>query len=151
MVAITRLAAGVAAVAVGGAALIALPPTALAQSAGTVVVPCDTGTLVSAIIAANTAIGATTLQLSSNCTYTIFIPATPTDGLPKITGDVTLAGGQHTVIRRDSLAKPFRLLEVAHTGDLTVSKVSLTNGSLLSNGGAILDAGRPVRNELHDL
>jgi hypothetical protein len=150
MVAFSKLTGALAAVALGGAALIAAPAAALAQPAATVVVPCDTGALDTAITAANGAVGATTLQLSSNCTYTIFTPATAVDGLPPITGDITLAGGQNTVIRRSALAKAFRLIEVGASGDLTITNLSLNNGSaaLLAViggfgpvGGAILDAG----------
>ncbi|MGI9006382.1 MAG: hypothetical protein ACR2FU_09325 [Streptosporangiaceae bacterium] len=132
-----------AAVALGGAALVAGPAAALAQPAApaqTVVVGCSTASLVSAINTANTSVTATTLQLSSNCTYTLFAPAAPGDGLPKIIKDITLAGGLNTVIRRSSGAS-FRLLDVATTGNLTVIKVSLLNGNSTGPGGGIRDAG----------
>ena len=106
--------------------------------------PCSTASLVSAITAANTAVGATTLQLSSNCTYTLFTAAAPGDGLPVIANDITLAGLPNTVIRRSSAAPLFRLIEVGTAGDLTVSNVSLMNGNTTSLGGGILDAGTLV-------
>jgi Right handed beta helix region/Chlamydia polymorphic membrane protein (Chlamydia_PMP) repeat len=143
MVAISRLSGGIAALAIGGAALIAAPAAAFAQPAATVVVPCSTSDLVSAINAANTALTPTTLQLTSNCSYSIFLPASVLAGLPPIKNDITLMGGSNTVIRRSAFTPAFfRLFDVTSAGDLTISNLTLTNGySLVGDGGAIWDGG----------
>ena len=140
-----RLPGSMAAVALAGAALTAAAPAALAQpavSATTINVPCSTAALVSAITTANTSLTPTTLVLAWPCTYTITTPATLTDGLPVIVKNVTLQGGTNTVIRRSPLTiLPFRILEVATSGTLSVSHVSILNGRTALTGGGILNNG----------
>ena len=141
MVAISRLGGVVAAVTLGAGALIAGPASAFAQTAATIVVPCSTGALVNAINAANSSLTATTLQLSSNCTYAIVTPAAVLTGLPAINNDITLAGGANTVITRSVQASTlFSLLVVTSSGDLTVRNLALTRG-ISNSGGAIADDG----------
>ena len=140
-----RLPGSMAAAALAGAALTAAAPAALAQpaiSAATVSVPCSSAALVSAISAANTSLTPTTLQLAWPCTYSITTPATATDGLPVIAKNITLQGGTSTVIRRSPFTVlPFRILEVATSGTLTVSHVSILNGRTAGQGGGILNNG----------
>ncbi len=141
-----RLPGSIAAAALAGAALTTAAPAALAQpalSAATVSVPCSSAALVSAISAANTSLApATTLQLAWPCTYSITTPATVTDGLPVILKNITLQGGTNTVIRRSPFTVlPFRILEVATSGTLTVSHISILNGRTAGLGGAILNSG----------
>ncbi len=91
--------------------------------------------------------GPTVLRLSPNCVYDIITPASAADGLPVITGNVTLVGGPSTTIRRSpTAAAPFRILEVAAAGTLRVVGISILNGSIAGLGGGILVNGTLVLN-----
>jgi hypothetical protein len=141
-----RMSGGMAAVALAGAALTALAPTqAMAAGPRTIQVPCSAAALAAAITTAN-GLGSAILSLPTTCTYNVVTPATPADGLPIITGAVTLAGGPRTVITRAG-ASAFRLLEVAASGRLFMSSVSVTQGSTAGGGGGILNAGTLVINQ----
>jgi hypothetical protein len=128
---------GLVAVAVAGTAVVATAPVAEAQ---TIVVPCSTTALVNAINTAN-ALRTATVRLSANCVYTITTPATATDGLPVITGDIRVVGGPRTTIRRDpTVATIFRVFEVAAAARLTVTGIAILNGNsgAAASGGGIL-------------
>lgn len=134
-----------AGVVLAGAALAAAAPAAVAQARtatpGIINVPCQTSALAAAITTANGG-GAAVLALAGNCTYGIKIPATATDGLPLITGHVTLVGETNTVIRRSPAAlTSFRVLEVAAGATLRVTNLSIRNGKTAGLGGGILNAG----------
>jgi hypothetical protein len=135
------LSGSLAVVALAGTALTAAAPAMPALAAGTapIRVPCRADALAAAITAAN-GTGSAVLSLPANCTYNVATPATAADGLPIITGSVTLAGGQGTEIRRVGAAA-FRLLEVAAGGTLTLNSVSVTRGRTAALGGGILNAG----------
>jgi hypothetical protein len=139
-----------AAVAIAGAAFTAAAPAAQAQAVvgglGTISVPCSTAALVTAITAANSGGGAT-LTLAGNCTYTITTPAVAGDGLPVITGHITLQGGTHTVISRNSLTA-FRILDVASGGMLRLINLAVRNGSTAGLGGGIQNAGTLMLNQV---
>jgi hypothetical protein len=128
--------------ALAGAALTAAAPAqATTALPGVVNVPCTINALVSAINSANSG-GPSTLLLAANCTYGILIPATATDGLPLITGHVSLVGGGNTVIRRSPAAlTSFRVLDVAAAGSLRVSNLSIRNGKTAGLGGGVQNAG----------
>jgi hypothetical protein len=135
-----RMSGSMALVALAGAAVTALAPAqAMAAGPRTIRVPCSATALAAAITTAN-GLGSAILSLPSTCTYSVMTPATPADGLPIITGAVTLAGGPHTVITRGGVSA-FRLLEVAASGRLIMSSVSVTRGSTAGLGGGILNAG----------
>jgi hypothetical protein len=109
-----RLSGIMAAVALAGAALTAAAPAAQAQampgSTGTIRVPCSSAALITAINTANDGGGAT-LVLPWDCTYNITTPATAADGLPLITGSISMVGGTNTVISRSLVAlTAFRIL-----------------------------------------
>jgi hypothetical protein len=134
-----------AGVALAGAALTLAVPAAAAQAAaavpGVINVPCNVNALKTAIISANGG-GAAVLALSANCTYSIAIPTSATDGLPPITGSFALVGGGNTVIRRSPAAlSSFRVLEVASSASLRVSNLSIVNGKSTGLGGGVLNAG----------
>src|SRR5712691_7491791 len=140
-----RLPGSMAAVALAGVALTAALPVAQAQAQAQAgpqtMVPCDPNALIAAISTANSH-SAATLVLPGNCTYDIVTPATVTDGLPVITGNVTLAGGANTVIRRSTAAlTAFRVLDVASGGMLVLHSISVQNGSTNGLGGGIQNAG----------
>ncbi len=134
-----------ASVVLAGAALAAAAPAAQAQAMtagpGVTSVPCSVSALVTAINTANSG-GPSALVLAGNCTYGILTPATAADGLPLITGHVSLVGGPSTVIRRSPAAlTPFRVLDVAAGASLRVSNLSIRNGSTAGLGGGIQNAG----------
>lgn len=116
-----------------------------AQARATVSVSCSTADLISKIQAANTA-GSGTLRLASFCTYDLtaaFAQATTRgpDGLPIITGHLTLLGGPSTVISRFSGAPQFRIFEVASSGSLFIRGIFIRGGDAgLNPGGGILNA-----------
>jgi hypothetical protein len=142
-----RLSGSMAVVALAGTALTAAAPAIPALAAGPppIRVPCRADALATAITAANSA-GSAVLSLPANCTYNVATPATAADGLPLITGSVTLAGGRGTEIRRTGAAA-FRLLDVAAGGTLILSSVSVTRGSTAGLGGGILNGGTLIINQ----
>jgi hypothetical protein len=143
MGAFNKISGGVAAVTVAGAMLMAAPVAAQAQSMagglGAIGVPCDATALATAISDANSA-GGGVLSLASDCTYAITAPATAADGLPIITGRVTITGGSNTIIERD-VVPLFRIMEVAAGGDLILNHVIVEDGSTAGLGGGVLNGG----------
>src|ERR1043166_5356750 len=85
--------------AAGGGARRAAPVAARAQpmasGLGAIGVPCDVAALTAAINNAN-ANGGGVLELAANCDYDITTSATAGDGLPIITGRVTINGAGAT-------------------------------------------------------
>ncbi|MFC4821004.1 choice-of-anchor Q domain-containing protein [Dokdonella ginsengisoli] len=63
-----------------------------------------------------------------------YTDANGADALPVVTGVLTLRNG---ALERDASAPPFRFLDVAAGGDLTVHAMQLRNGSADTEGGAI--------------
>src|SRR5690242_2952097 len=102
-------------------------------------VPCSSSALVAAIQHANSA-GTATLLLSPGCNYVLTTAVSADDGLPTVTGNLTITGSQGTTISRSS-ATLFRIFHVAAGGSLTLSGVTLANGNTNNFGGAILDLG----------
>jgi hypothetical protein len=134
----------VAALLLAGTAALAAPAAAQASAAlpGPAVVPCSSSDLVTAINRANSARSAV-LLLSRGCNYVLTTAAAGNDGLPPVTGRIILIGGHGTQISRASAAGPFRILEVAAGGALTLANLTVANGKLdgPNNGGGILDLG----------
>ncbi len=131
---------GVAALAV---LAVSSSPASPAEAVGrrVITIPCSSTALSTAITTAN-GLGAATLRLAAHCSYTITTPATATDGLPVVTGDVALVGGPATTIRRDpAIAALFRVLEVSAGGTLRVRNIAILNGNNGGLGGGILDGG----------
>lgn len=139
---IARLPGIMAVAAIAGTGLMA--PAAQAQVMARpriVSVPCSTAALVNAISTANSG-DATTLSLTSGCTYSITTPATVTDGLPRITGNIAIVATGQTIISRSTDATTaFRILDVSALGALSLSGVTVQNGSTTGLGGAIQNAG----------
>ena len=139
----TKLPGGVAVAALAGAALVAGPAAAAqAQSAATVQIPCRASALVSAISNANSGSGGI-IVLPANCNYDITTAAAPGDGLPVITGHVVLAGAHNTAIRRRA-GTTFRLFDVAASGSLSLTSITVDGGSTAGLGGGIQNAGTVV-------
>lgn len=138
-----KISGGVAAFALAGAMLMVAPAAAqaqpLASGLGGIGVPCSTDALAAAISNAN-ANGGGVLDLAANCDYDVTAPATVADGLPVITGRVTITGGGSTVIDRDAVAL-FRIFEVAAGGNLILNHVIVENASTAALGGGVLNGG----------
>jgi hypothetical protein len=140
--------AGAVGVAVLAGAALTMTQSPAQAAKKQVTVPCSSTALATAITAANATLTGTTLLLAANCTYNIVTPATATDALPIITGNVRLVGGPSTAIRRDPAAGAVRLLEVATTGTLRVDGIFLLNGASATTGGAIENAGVLTLNQV---
>ncbi|MFJ8212141.1 hypothetical protein [Streptomyces sp. NPDC096033] len=111
-------------------ALVAVP--APAAHAATVQVRCSVADLVAAINAANSSPGPDTLQLARKCTYKLTAPdpANPGNGLPVITSEITIDGRGATIRRDEHGGKvpKFRILFVAPTGNLTLTRTTISGG-----------------------
>jgi len=136
----------------GAGALSVAMTAALAGTAhaGTTSVACGgpgggTPGLIAAITASNGSVGADTIDLAAGCTYVLGAEHNPGNGLPVITGPLTIAG--HGAAIRRSSATAFRILEVAPGGDLAVDHATIAGGSIALSGptafgGGILNSGR---------
>lgn len=115
-------------------------------------------TLVDAITAANTdaaqggclaGSGADVIALTADVELTAVDNSTDgPNGLPSVTGPLTINGNNQTLQRSTVSGTPeFRLLHVAESGDLTLNGITLSNGQGSSagyangNGGAVLNRG----------
>ncbi|MET8452413.1 hypothetical protein [Streptomyces sp. NPDC005209] len=106
-------------------------PRGHAASASTVAsANCSAAALVRAINAANASPGPSTIRLARKCVYRLTTPAPndPANGLPAIRSDIRI-DGQGATITRAKGAPRFRILAVAEGGTLTISRVTITNGS----------------------
>ncbi len=93
--------------------------------------------LQTAITNANTA-GSGTIELASNCVYSVLSPSTVTEAFPPITGHVAVIGRKGTVLRRSLAASSaFRILAVNAGGVLHLSHLTVENGSTTGPGGGI--------------
>lgn len=141
---VTRRSSGIATAAL----ILAGMPVTAAHARQVVYVPCSTTALVSAINTANTA-GSGTLELASGCDYVLTTAAGSgrgPDGLPLITGDLSIIGGTSTRIVRPPTAALFRILEVSAGAELTLRNVFVLGGktdamvATNDTGGGILNS-----------
>jgi hypothetical protein len=112
-----------------------------------------TCTLVRAIVAANNnttasgncrkGSGADTIVLPRNSTQRLTTVNNDDNGLPVIRSTITIAGNNST-IRRAQTAPEFRILEVGQTGNLTLTRLTLTGGSANSGGGVSNDGNTTI-------
>jgi len=110
-------------------------------------VPCSADALIGAIHTANATSGTHTLVLSRGCTYTLTATdnadATGDNGLPKITGHLTI-NGQAAILERQAAAD-FRFFQAENTAVLIISDLTLKNGRNAADnkidGGAIFNNG----------
>ncbi|MFD2690475.1 right-handed parallel beta-helix repeat-containing protein [Streptomyces phyllanthi] len=90
--------------------------------------------------------GSGSISLWPGCRYRLTAPAEPNgaNGLPTITGDLTIIGSS-AAISRESTATPFRIAEVAPGGSLSLNGITLSGGSATSavatSGGGVLTRG----------
>jgi hypothetical protein len=96
--------------------------------------------LVDAVNLANSTSAKDTLVLAAGCTYAMTAPhGGLANALPVITTPIEMIGPA-TITRASALL--FRIAEVSTTGSLTLTtSVALTNGSVVGDGGAILNHG----------
>ena len=140
---ISRSGAVVAAIGVGLS--LAVLPAGPAGAAGGTHVRCnDITALKNAITRANISGGRITL--ASHCTYTLSTLDNPDDGLPEITGNVTITGRDTTIRRSPDATQDFRIFHVAAGGKLTLNSLTVSGGRLAdSSGGGILNSGGTVK------
>ncbi|MGY4967526.1 hypothetical protein [Streptomyces sp. 900105245] len=157
----TRPVPALASLAALGACLISAPPAvaasasrlaAVAQNhfatgsprvAQTIIaVPCNAGEngLSAAIATANGTTESDIISLARGCTYTLTTNhgVDDADGLPAITGTLTIDGNGATVTRSDS-ANAFRILHISPSGKLTLRNTNISNGRA--------DVGAGIANE----
>ncbi|MEW2471879.1 hypothetical protein AB0919_44035 [Streptomyces sp. NPDC046994] len=119
-----------------------LLPAAPAQAQPATRIPCnDIAALKTAITNANTG-GNGRIVLAPRCVYTLTSADNPGDGLPEITGKVSIIGDD-TTIERNSAA-PFRIFHVRQSGSLSLNSITVRYGETGaddSDGGGILNAG----------
>jgi hypothetical protein len=100
--------------------------------------------LIDEINQANTNGSGTITLTASIILETVEVTADGPNGLPVITGDITINGGGHT-ISRSVTAPEFRILLVADTGTLRLNNVTISGGRIASdNGGGIRNNGGTV-------
>ncbi|MFF4351548.1 hypothetical protein [Streptomyces sp. NPDC001530] len=124
---------------------LALVPVTDAQAQSTFV-PCSSNrvALLRAAINSANAAGQGSIALASNCTYSLTDvdpsesqPSSP-DGLPEITGDVTLSAAPGATIERSmATGTPnFRIFTVEMGGKLSLNNITVRNGKLVGAMGA---------------
>jgi hypothetical protein len=110
--------------------------------AAVVSIPCSETALVGAINTANGLPGSDTINLAAGCTYGLTSShgsaGNGPDGLPVITSVIELVGTPNIITRSGGL---FRIAEVSSTGNLTLTRVTLDNGSTSGSGGGVLNRG----------
>jgi WD40 repeat protein len=114
----------------GAGSMVQIVPAPSIVSCSTTIPASDTTSLIAAITSANGAGTPQTLCLTSS-TYILTAANNTTDGangLPSITGDITIVGDGATITRAGA-APAFRLFQVAVGGRLALENMSLTNGS----------------------
>lgn len=103
----------------------------------------DTEALIAALAAAN---AGDTIVLAPDCTYTLDDVLANSTGLPTVNVTLTIEGNGATIARNSAAdTPPFRLLRVAAGGDLTLNRVTLSNGAVtgsLSGGAISVESGR---------
>lgn len=124
----------------------------------------DAATLIAAINAANdegTNPGADTITLTDDITLTVAYNQVGygSNGLPAITSDITIEGGDFTItamndpinlqtteVTASGGSGSFRIFEVAPSGDLTLNQVTLTGGSELGGGNVYSRGALTINN-----
>lgn len=125
-----------------------------AQTAQAASIGCTASDLITAIDDANGNPDTTTIDLATNCTYTLTVPVPDADGYHglEITTPVTINGNGAT-ITRDNSAPIFRILLVTGSGSLTAGNLTVSNGNMNSpwpsqpKGGGILNFGTVTLND----
>jgi hypothetical protein len=101
--------------------------------------------LIAAINTANANGEENTINLEPG-TYTFTYVDNPNNGLPIITGNITINGedAETTIIERDPSALPFRIFQIGVTGTLTLSGIDIRQGDF---GFLVREPGGAIQNE----
>ena len=104
-------------------------------------VPCnDVAALKAAITTANTSGGS--IVLAPRCVYSLTEADNTDDGLPEITGNVRISGGDRTVVQRASGATgAFRIFHVTQGGSLSLNSLTVRGGDASGHGFAAAGGG----------
>ncbi|QPP08026.1 hypothetical protein G4Z16_18290 [Streptomyces bathyalis] len=133
------LRSGAVTAAIGVGLSLAVLPAVPAGAAAAIRVPCnDITALKNAINRANASANAGRIVLASHCTYTLTTADNPDDGLPEITGNVTITGRDTTIRRSPSATQDFRIFHVPAAGGprtLTLDSLTVSGGSLPNFAG----------------
>ena len=143
------LRSGAVTAAVGvGLSLAALPAVPASAATGGTRVPCnDITALKNAITKANSSgpnSAGSHITLASHCTYTLTAPDNADDGLPEITGHVTISGRDTTIRRAPDATQNFRIFHVRSTGNLTLNSLTVSGGRVsggVFGGGIFVSSG----------
>jgi hypothetical protein len=124
----------------GGAAILlaGFLAAAPAQASTGKTVPCKSAALIAAINTANSN-GGGTINLAPGCTYPLTAANNSTgggNGLPVITGRITLNGFRTTIAGNDTT---FRIFLVSGSGNLTLQGLTITGGNTGGPGGGIFN------------
>lgn len=111
--------------------------------------------LVDAISQANGRAGPDTIDLTAGCTYVLTSAVSADNGLPVVTGQLTVRGHGATVKR--GAAAAFRILEVAPGAEVALDQIAVVGGLVSLSGptafgGGILNGGTltVTRSEIRD-
>jgi chitodextrinase len=134
--------------ATNNAGQVSVPSTPLSVTTPAAPPPCSIAALAAWVAAANGGAGGGVVNLQPGCVYTIANADNATDGgngLPVITGSVTVHGNGATITRSTASGVPHvRIFDVASGASLTLDSVTLSNG-IADNGhdggGAIDNRG----------
>ena len=85
--------------------------------------------------------GSALIELEKGCTYTFTAPRGGNNALPVITGRIAITGKNAVIARSANAATDFRIAEVAPSGFLSLTGVTIRGGSTTGNGGGILNRG----------
>lgn len=132
--------------------LLSLIPLAHARAAPSSVV-CSSAELIAAINDANASQTPSTIELPANCIVSLTTvdndSGNGANGLPVITGDITVLGNGGVIERSAAASPEFRIIEIAPNGVLHLNQLTLRNGHtnfsesnhVAHPGGAIFNAG----------
>lgn len=124
---------------------VVLVPTQVSQAQViSIDVPCNASALVNAIEIANESRNNDVLNLTPNCTYTVFSVNNSAggkgpNGLPAIVnnGALTINGNGATIERSSS--QQFRLLYVRRAANVTINNLTIRGGKAFRNGGGVFN------------
>lgn len=133
---------------------LAVLPAGPAAAGGTHVRCNDITGLKNAINRANISDGR--IILASHCTYTLTTPDNADDGLPEITGNVSVYGRDTTIRRDPDATQNFRIFHVVSGGTLTLNSLKVSGGNLtgvagggIANNNGTLNLNRTVIKRNH--
>ncbi|WFB10696.1 right-handed parallel beta-helix repeat-containing protein [Streptomyces sp. LX-29] len=129
---------------VAGALAVTLATTMPAAAQPKAYVSCAVSDLIDAIDQANAG-GGGSLLLTPGCTYQLTAAENADDGLPEITTPINILGAGATITRAAS-APDFRIFHVTGSGNLNLTALTVSGGSVTGSGGGILNEGQLTLN-----